>query len=327
MQVQRGKFGDIDELSAALVGWQLDWRQLEAGTLRASAVQLASSEALLTYVSFDRGFLQRGATPSGLRAFGLMQSELDPGVIAWGHPFDSSFILPFPASYEATSGAGYSAHTIAVREDMMLEAAAELGRKRELELVFRMHSPIACRPAELRALREAADSIVFGSGGISASAQAAALEDELDYTLPRLLVRALTSDGPSPSLEPPVPRGDRRDTGRRALAFIDAHADEPPTIQEICRSVGVSRRTLEYAMREQTGVSPKVYLQATRLQGVRRALARAMPGTRIADVAAAWGFWHMGQFARDYRRWFGELPSDTLAAALRRQGSPCPNEA
>jgi len=29
-------------------------------------------------------------------------------------------------------------------------------------------------------------------------------------------------------------------------------------------------------------------------------------------VANAWGFWHMGQFARDYRRLFGELPSDTL---------------
>ena len=31
-----------------------------------------------------------------------------------------------------------------------------------------------------------------------------------------------------------------------------------------------------------------------------------------ADSANNWGFWHMGQFAKDYRRLFGELPSKTL---------------
>jgi AraC family ethanolamine operon transcriptional activator len=34
--------------------------------------------------------------------------------------------------------------------------------------------------------------------------------------------------------------------------------------------------------------------------------------SRIADVANRWGFWHMGQFAADYRRQFGELPSETV---------------
>jgi len=32
----------------------------------------------------------------------------------------------------------------------------------------------------------------------------------------------------------------------------------------------------------------------------------------VADVANRHGFWHMGQFAKDYRKTFGELPSETL---------------
>jgi len=48
------------------------------------------------------------------------------------------------------------------------------------------------------------------------------------------------------------------------------------------------------------------------MNGVRRDLQRADPSEKIADVANRWGFWHMGQFAADYRRQFGELPSETL---------------
>ena len=32
----------------------------------------------------------------------------------------------------------------------------------------------------------------------------------------------------------------------------------------------------------------------------------------IIEVVAIHGFWHMGQFAADYRRIYGELPSETL---------------
>ncbi|NOR23809.1 MAG: helix-turn-helix domain-containing protein [Desulforhopalus sp.] len=33
---------------------------------------------------------------------------------------------------------------------------------------------------------------------------------------------------------------------------------------------------------------------------------------KVIDVSNVWGFWHMGQFAADYRNLFGELPSETL---------------
>jgi AraC family ethanolamine operon transcriptional activator len=33
---------------------------------------------------------------------------------------------------------------------------------------------------------------------------------------------------------------------------------------------------------------------------------------RITGIANSWDGWHMGQFAKDYRRQFGELPSETL---------------
>jgi AraC family ethanolamine operon transcriptional activator len=77
--------------------------------------------------------------------------------------------------------------------------------------------------------------------------------------------------------------------------------------------VGASERTLRRGFRERFGVSPKAYLLAQRLIDVRRTLRTADPdATLVADVANRFGFWHMGQFAADYRKHFGELPSQTL---------------
>ena len=50
-----------------------------------------------------------------------------------------------------------------------------------------------------------------------------------------------------------------------------------------------------------------------RLNAVRSALKRMDSAqVMVADIANEKGFWHMGQFAKDYRQMFGELPSDTL---------------
>ena len=73
-----------------------------------------------------------------------------------------------------------------------------------------------------------------------------------------------------------------------------------------------SERTLNYAFMERFGLSPALYMKVQRLNGVRRDLrGHQEPSMNVADVANKWGFWHLGQFARDYRNLFCELPSAT----------------
>lgn len=99
---------------------------------------------------------------------------------------------------------------------------------------------------------------------------------------------------------------------RRVRAYLDASHDAAVTISDVCREVGVTRRTLQNATQEVLGVSPQHYLKAVRLNCLRRALKQRDPAHEsIGDVAARWGFWHLSQLAQDYRRLFGELPSQT----------------
>ena len=99
----------------------------------------------------------------------------------------------------------------------------------------------------------------------------------------------------------------------QAVAYIEKHAGDPLTVRGLVRSTGVSERTLEYVFRERLGLSPKAYIRTYRLNRVRRDLIKSSQfAVKIADIANSWGFWHMGQFAKDYRKFFGELPSETL---------------
>jgi AraC family ethanolamine operon transcriptional activator len=97
----------------------------------------------------------------------------------------------------------------------------------------------------------------------------------------------------------------------RDLALHE-RVDSALTVEQLCAQVGVSRRTLQYAFESVLGVSPVLYLRAARLQGVRREL-RTTPrsAASIQDIAARWGFWHLGHFSTNYRELFGCRPSET----------------
>lgn len=97
----------------------------------------------------------------------------------------------------------------------------------------------------------------------------------------------------------------------RACDLMLSQPETPMTILQVCDRIGASPRKLEYCFRSVLGISPAKYLRAARLDGVRRELSRGQSAS-VQDIAARWGFWHLGEFAAAYRRQFGELPSQTL---------------
>jgi AraC family ethanolamine operon transcriptional activator len=119
----------------------------------------------------------------------------------------------------------------------------------------------------------------------------------------------------------------RSDRTRQARSVIVKIAEDHALSQtgaslyvtDLCRVTGVSERTLEYAFKEITGLTPMTYLMRLRLHRVRQALLAATPeSTTVSAEALNWGFWHFGEFSHAYKDCFGELPSDTL----RRKPEP-----
>jgi len=98
-----------------------------------------------------------------------------------------------------------------------------------------------------------------------------------------------------------------------AEQHLREHARDAPTLSELARVAGVSVRTLNAAFREFRRCTPMQAMREARLNGVRAELLTAAQGTSVREVAEGWGYANLGQFAANYRRRFGELPSATLA--------------
>ena len=105
---------------------------------------------------------------------------------------------------------------------------------------------------------------------------------------------------------------------KRAIDYIEANLGAAIGLPEIVAASAVPGRTLIQHFRDFKGTSPMRYLREARFERVREALNRAEPEESIAEIAARWGFSHMGRFSADYRRRFGEPPSATLRRARAR---------
>jgi AraC-like DNA-binding protein/tetratricopeptide (TPR) repeat protein len=99
---------------------------------------------------------------------------------------------------------------------------------------------------------------------------------------------------------------------RRALDAMHANVGHRWTIAELAAVAGASSRTLQRQFLAFLGKTPHAVLRDTGFARARRELLQGAGGEKIMDIAARCGFPHFGRFAVEYRRRYGETPSQTL---------------
>lgn len=99
-----------------------------------------------------------------------------------------------------------------------------------------------------------------------------------------------------------------------AIDYIDDHLAEHITMDSVANAVHMSIRAVQQGFHEQLGMTPMTYVRERRLERVHEELMDATPadGITVTAVAERWGFHHLGSFGREYRKRWGESPSQTL---------------
>jgi len=138
--------------------------------------------------------------------------------------------------------------------------------------------------------------------------------DLLTNVLPRILLKSIEniSDGLSQQISKP-----KDILYNKSIEYINLHLGQKITIGDICSTINTSERNLRYIFKEITGLSPMRYIKSLKLNKVRKDIIDSGVETGINLIASNWGFSHSGQFAADYKKLFGELPSETYRRAKK----------
>jgi transcriptional regulator GlxA family with amidase domain len=99
---------------------------------------------------------------------------------------------------------------------------------------------------------------------------------------------------------------------RRAAHYIDSHLDDAMTISDVAAAAGVAHRTLYKHFHDERGTSPMRYVRDCRFAQVHEALLQAGTRDSVTSIAMQCGFRHLGRFSIEYRKRYGETPSETL---------------
>jgi len=108
------------------------------------------------------------------------------------------------------------------------------------------------------------------------------------------------------SSAPLLPRG-----VRRALDAMRANVGRGWVLLDLTDISGVSARTLQRQFQTFVGKAPRAVLRDIRFEHARRELLHGPPNSTIMDIAADCGLTHFGRFSVEYRRRYGETPSQT----------------
>jgi AraC family ethanolamine operon transcriptional activator len=104
---------------------------------------------------------------------------------------------------------------------------------------------------------------------------------------------------------------------RQMTDYFHAHPNRVTQLSDLCQLTGSSARTIAHACQTVLETSPMRYLKQLRLNRARILLRE---GSRdfitVSECAHFAGFSHLGRFSADYRRMFGESPSQTLDRSI-----------
>ena len=304
-------FSNFDVFSSVLKGYDLDLRQLDRGQFNGSLQQIQYGPIFINRVSATRRFEIVGSPPPGLCTFGVPGKNCLP--FTWRNKISSGNSIQI---YKPDTDLEMITHPFfeAIDASITEEAFNHLLQKWNLPALDKLiakREMITCKPEVMQLLRKTLQTICTTTESkpelLSKNTD---LQDLIRFEIPYLLSQALIKAETHDIKNMPAKRSHALKT---AIDYIQATPHDKISLNTFCIDNDISERTLQRAFLDHYGITAKAYAKSHRLNNVFKTLSASdANATQISKVAVSNGFWHMSQFATDYRRHFGELPSETL---------------
>lgn len=301
---------DFMEMEHALSAWEHRYRQISPGAFHGSLLHTQVGSLGIFRNRWGRGIHFRGVAPEGTIGLAITLAQSAEG--RWmGQRMgpDDVIVLGCGEEGEYHSASLWDSVVFAIPETELMQDIADITQ--EDSRYFLGHRAVRFPPQVSAQVRQAATTYLGVATRSLATPEAPSPLPQLAKQVVGMVARALVAADPRRQAKSSLNR--QRQLIRKAEDYVVHLTDQPLRIRDLCRAININERTLRDAFYKVTDTSPLAYLKTQQLNRVYRVLHDAEPDkVLIKQVAYANGFTHLGQFSRDYKQMFSELPSVTL---------------
>ena len=314
-QIFQQEFSNFEIFSTVLRGYDIDLQQLDCGSFSSHLQQIQSGNVFINRFSTTRRLEVFGNPPPSLRTFGVPTNKCLPFIWRNKYSMGNTIQIYKPdTELEMITHPFFEAIDISISEENF-NSLLQRWELPELDKIINKREMAFCNPVKFQQLRTLLHSVckTLESNPDKLKLNSI-LQNIIEYEVPYLLVQTLMLSENQITKSTPEKRTHALKT---AIEYIKTTPQKHSSFNVFCSETGINERTLQRAFLDQYGISPKSYAQAYHLNNVYKTLIKSNPkSTSISEIANRFGFRHMSQFAKDYRRQFGELPSETLKCPI-----------
>jgi len=314
--IERWNTQDIDEQSALMTGWEQEYRQLSCGKFNGNITVALGAQVCVARESTNQSLHQRVMLPKGQLGFGLVLQR-EESLHINRKQVSTACMVALEGGREYDFRTTGCTDTLGIIIDEALVFGHDGAHTATIQSALRQ-GVVPLDPNAAATLQNL--------GRILALVLRREATWPSNMPLPQLagtalnniaLALAMSAGLPAPVSSAAAERQAR--VVQRAIHFMRTNLDQEFSMADVCAATHVSQRTLQYHFESCLHVSPQQYLKALRLNAARSLIRKLnLEGQQqrpsIAEIAAQCGYEHPSRFAGDFRRQFGLLPSEALAA-------------
>ena len=295
---------DPDEVPGDTIGWDLDIFEMAKLPFEVHIRGVHTSHLQLSSMHYHAAVMIDGSYPDGSVTFSSVQTS---GLI---HEKNRSYgnhdiiILNDNKPFDLIISKPCRIYTLAIEKEI-LEREFEALFKVPFEEVYKKQN-IYLDPEESEAchtrfieqmvmLKHGSEKRIFGKEDYA----------ELEITILRKLLASFRFRPREISCLPKYIRDGR--------ILLRRNINATYTIADLIDDLRISKRTIQHGFKHYLGFTPKEYQQHIRLNGIRKSILETRdPLITLSEIAANYNYTHPGHFSAEYKKFFGESPSETL---------------
>lgn len=300
---------NLFEFMAVTKEWKVDFLQLGGGVFKSKLDQVVFPEFHLNHVIFNSEVKQEGYSPLGYWSFAFV----DEDNLYWrNYKINGKAVIIYAPGSEinCVSSVNFETTIFSIEESIFFS----LFEKKDTDELLKKLNTNVVIPTDEHLWNYLKSEINEGIERYKKDGE----EDSKDYFLTKFPISLIELIKTAEYSKLKVSSVKRIELLVAAERYIQRNISEEITVPKIAQHCGVSERTLLYAFKQRFDVGVKEYIKILKLNYVYFLLHKEMEGETITFVANGLGFWHMGQFHADYKKFFGELPSITTQRMLEK---------